>query len=160
MKLWMLEHRTAHALLGGLLGLLASGCGSPGVGDLSGTVSVRGTPLVYGTVTFVGADGVPRSGVIQPDGRYSVTGIPAGETRVAVVSPPVPKVELKLDVPSDTDPEQYKALEQERAATAARVAGVDRKKWQPIGKNYADFNTSGLIVTVTSGVGIHDIDLK
>jgi hypothetical protein len=156
MKPRVIARRTAHALFG----VLVSGCGAAGVGEVSGTVSVRGQPVVYGTVTLVGGDGAPHAGAIQPDGRYTVTGVPAGSVRIAVVSPPVPRVESKLDVPSDIDPEQYKALEQERAAAATRVAGIDRKMWHAIDKKYADFNTSGLTVVVASGANPYDIDLK
>lgn len=160
MKLRFLARRAAHALLGGLLVVVPSGCGAAGTSDVTGTVTVRGAPVVYGTVTFVGRDGTPHPGPIQPDGRYAVAGVPAGEARIAVISPTVPRAEAKLDVPSDLDPEQRQALEQERAAVVARVAGIDRKKWQPIDKKYADFSASGLTVTLAPGPGVHDIDLK
>jgi hypothetical protein len=62
------------------------GCG-PGIGQLTGKVTVGGKPVVLGTVSAIGSDGVARYGQIQPDGTYKIEGIPGGEVKIVVVSP-------------------------------------------------------------------------
>ena len=70
------------ALLALLLGASAASCGW-GQGEVRGTVRYNGKPLPFGTIQFLGSDGVPRAGAIGPDGTFAVR-LPAGEARVIV----------------------------------------------------------------------------
>src|SRR5260370_22275891 len=80
---WWIGLRSVRmALLAVLLGASISGCGW-GRGEVSGTVRYNGRPLPFGTIQFLGPDGVPCSGKIQPDGTFSVE-VPAGEAKVIV----------------------------------------------------------------------------
>src|SRR5438132_3725963 len=61
------------------------GCG--GKGDVSGQVTFKGKPLVFGTVQFEANDKTFKQGNINRDGTYSIDGVPVGEAKVAVNSP-------------------------------------------------------------------------
>lgn len=153
-----LARRAARLLVGcflGWLALAATGCGG-GVGELSGTVTAKGAPLVYGTVTVVDSDGMPHQGNIEPDGSYVVKKIPAGAAKILVVSPepPTKPGQKENSIGRGDDPARYNLFSPELAAK------VDWKKWRPIPKKYADPKTSDLTVTVRTGRNQHDIELK
>jgi hypothetical protein len=79
----LLRLRQGQAVLTALLlCALGTGCGS-GQGEVSGTVRYRGKPLPFGTIQFLGQDGIPYAGRIQPDGTFSVR-VPTGEAKVIV----------------------------------------------------------------------------
>ena len=59
-----------------------TGCGS-GKAEVSGVVLFNGQPLPFGTIQFLGPDGIPCSGRIQADGTYSVQAA-VGEAKVIV----------------------------------------------------------------------------
>jgi hypothetical protein len=94
--------------------LTLSGCGSGGMGSVSGQVTLDGKALGMGTVTFHPAqDGSLAVGQIGPDGRYellvaSEASVAPGDYVVTVVAAePLPKAKLgepeplpKLLVPS------------------------------------------------------------
>jgi hypothetical protein len=68
----------------------AAGCGQKSA-SVTGKVTYRGTPLASGTVVFVGPDGTTAgTGMIMPDGTYSVPKAPVGAVKAAVQSPPPP----------------------------------------------------------------------
>ncbi len=70
------------ALLGGILGTLLTGCGGSGaklppLAPVSGRVTLDGSPVPRGTVTFVpdeskGTKGPTAVGQIGPDGRFTL----------------------------------------------------------------------------------------
>src|SRR5262249_18749728 len=62
---------------------VAAGGATP-QGEVGGKVSYKGKPLEFGAVTFFSGDGTSHQAEIQPDGSYSLKGVPAGLTRVAV----------------------------------------------------------------------------
>src|SRR5262249_61627990 len=62
----------------------ATGCG--GYGDVSGKVTYKGKPLVWGTVQFEGSDKMVKQGNINSDGTYSISGVATGEAKAAVSS--------------------------------------------------------------------------
>src|SRR5437899_3191388 len=70
---------------GGALLTLVVGCG--GIGDVSGTVTYKGKPLVFGTVQFEASDKTFKQGIIESDCSYSIQGVSVGEAKVAVNSP-------------------------------------------------------------------------
>ena len=53
---------------------------------VSGKVTVGAAPATSGVVVFTTADGVPFSALIDANGRYKLTKLPAGEMKVRVVN--------------------------------------------------------------------------
>jgi hypothetical protein len=99
---------------------MLTGCGN-GLADVSGTVTLDGTPVegsrdVYGTVTFLREDGsgAPAIGIIQEAGRYDVStgtrrGLQPGNYIVGVaVKEILPPAEAGgLTRPRRISPEKY-----------------------------------------------------
>ena len=132
------------ALVALLLGASLAGCG-PGQGEVSGVVRVNGRPLPFGTIQFLGADGVPRAGKIQPDGTFSV-GVPAGEAKVIV---------------SCVDEARLNRLTAQLASKQGRAAPPPpaAENFSLIPQRYADWNASGLTVLVQPGKTVQDFAL-
>lgn len=80
-----MRSRPVRAAWAGVLACLAVGCG--GQGDISGTVTYKGKPVVTGSVTFYGPDKVAHIGAIDEQGNYKVAGVPTGTAEIAVASP-------------------------------------------------------------------------
>lgn len=120
-----------------LLALLAPGCG--GTGSLSGLVSYQGKPLVSGRVTAVAGEEGPRVGLIQPDGRYRIDGLPVGPVKLAVESP---------------DPLAAPSGDGDGGKVKGRPPG-----WVALPVKYGDIKTSGLTVDVRAGSGTRDLAL-
>jgi hypothetical protein len=131
------------ALLVVLLGAL-TGCGSS-TGEVNGTVRYNGKPLPSGTIQFLGQDGIPRDGRIQPDGTFSVQ-LPAGPAKVIITC----LDEARLN----------------RSAGSLK-AGSGRAAPPPLSSTslslipprYADWSTSRLTVVVQSGKIVQDFAL-
>src|SRR5690349_503951 len=64
----------------------AAGCGGQGA-TVSGKVSYKGRPVVSGSVIVLNPDGTARTGVILPDGSYTVEGVSRGLVKIGVLSP-------------------------------------------------------------------------
>jgi hypothetical protein len=126
-----------------LLALLALGCG--GRGDVSGKVTYKGKPLVWGTVQIEGSDKLVKQGNISSDGTYNVQGVAAGEAKVAVNS---------LDPTSAA----FQARQSPNAPTPKRRPEI--KGWFPIPEQYQDLSKPKLSYTVKSGQNTIDIELK
>ncbi len=126
-----------------LLVLAATGCG--GRGDVSGKVTYKGKPLVWGTVLFEGSDRTFKQGNIGSDGTYTIRGLATGEAWVAVssINPTSPDFQTRL--PS-------------RAPRPNRSAGVNG--WFPIPQKYDTPFTSGLTYPIKRGPNEIDIELK
>lgn len=127
--------RLCSLALTALLALAALGC--QGRGDVSGKVTSRGKPLVFGTILFVGSDGILRQSNLAKDGSYAVHGVRTGEARVAVHSP---------------NPRRITVLE---GPPYPNVPG-----WFAIPKHYESIDTSGLTYTIKGGSNMIDIELK
>jgi hypothetical protein len=113
-----------------LAALLATGCGAPSRGEVSGVVTYNGAPLPSGIVVFMN-EGVPSqyqvaSTSIGGDGRYHLPQVACGDVRISVNTPP----------------------------PVGPMRGV------PIPKHYADLEKSGLTYTVTAGSQTFDIKLS
>jgi len=68
-----------------VLGLLAGCNGGFAVGEVSGTVSFDGKPVEIGSISFISADGSkPSAGGAITDGKYAVSNVPAGPTKVRI----------------------------------------------------------------------------
>jgi hypothetical protein len=73
------------ALAAGAL-LAVTGCG--GTGDVTGKVSLNGTPLAGGIVTVYDSQQQNKSGLIMSDGTYTVAGVPLGQATITIVTSP------------------------------------------------------------------------
>jgi hypothetical protein len=156
------------AALGGF-----TGCGR-GTGDVSGRVTHKGKTVVCGSVTLVGPDGMTKSGRINPDGTYSVSGVGAGTVQLAVVSddparPLDPYKAGKTHGKAVTEPTDDSGRDPEAGRTVPVAPtdrsnwaepDVDRSKWFPLPKKYELVATSGLTIEIKAGsnTGI-DIEL-
>lgn len=84
----MFKRIPAAVLVAAALGLFVTGCS--GGGSVSGTVTLDGTPLKSGTVTFHPVNGGPTAvGTIGADGKYSLAigndrSVPPGDYVVTV----------------------------------------------------------------------------
>ena len=133
------------------LGLLAlAGCG-PAEGTVSGTVRFDGRPLTAGvnTVTFLCEDGSVKSCMVEPDGRYTLRGVPAGRARVTVLSLPPP-------------PQLGKAPGEDGKVKPIDGPGPAAKPDQAGGipDRYKDPDSSGLSYDVQRGSHTFDIELR
>lgn len=137
--------------------LLGATAGCDGnVATVTGKVTFQGKPIVFGTVSIIGPDGMTHSGPIQPDGSFSVAGVRVGEGKVAVTS---------LKPPDGNDGKSKRGgrdaggHDDERAAKPEAAAPADvLKNWFPIPSKYGDHKQSGLTVSVGDGKSV-TIDL-
>jgi hypothetical protein len=127
-----------------LLGVSAAGCG-PGQGEVRGTVRYNGRPLPSGTIQFLGQDGVPRAGKIQPDGTFAVR-VPAGAAKVIVTC---------------VDEARLAGLTRRSAGGPARAAAprLASGSFSLIPLRYGDWGASGLTAQVEPGGTRQDFDL-
>ena len=114
------------------------------------SVTYQGRPVTYGSVIFLSAGQVARSGVIQPDGSYGVEGVAPGAVKIAVISHAPSKGRSTLRGGKPTRPNERRADPQ-----SAVVNG-----WFPLPTRFEEPNTSGLDYTLASGRVSHDLDLK
>jgi hypothetical protein len=136
-----------RAALLGLLGLALPGCGSRPKGTVSGTVTYKGELVPSGTVAFYGPDDQVASAAIGPDGTYSASGVPLGDVKVTVTTPPPPD-------PNAAERLKKNPMIQERGIVIKqeKVVSVPRKYNLP--------GTSGISLTVTQGSQPFDVPLK
>jgi hypothetical protein len=64
---------------------LASGCSSKTT--VSGKVTYKGKPVVWGTVSIIAKDNIQYAAQINPDGTYTIPNVPTGPAKFAVSSP-------------------------------------------------------------------------
>ena len=101
------------------------GCGAGGGGStVQGKITYKSTPVTSGLINFKGTQAQPLGGVIKPDGSYEFE-LPPGDYQVRIDAPPVMPEGLKE---GDPIPKLGPRLAPEK---------------------YADFNSSGLTLTVT-----------
>jgi hypothetical protein len=73
----------------------------PGGTTLTGTVTSKGKPVVFGTVTVLTADNRTFFVPIRADGTYTLKGLPTGVAKVAVSSPNPRPITQPQDVAMD-----------------------------------------------------------
>jgi hypothetical protein len=137
---------TRATLLTLLVGVSLTGCGA-GRGEVSGVVRYNGKPLPHGTIQFLGEDGIPYAGKIQPDGTFSVE-LPAGEAKVIV---------------SCVDEARLTRFTSQMAASnhgRGTPPTVSSSNFSLIPQRYADWDASGLTVHVQRGKTEQDFDLS
>jgi hypothetical protein len=135
----------------GLALLASAGCGAES-GAVTGTVSFQGKSVASGTVIIVGADSLPYYGAIQDDGTYTIARVPTGLAKIAVLSPgPDSGPNIRMAYAAS-----QRGFEKKVAPRAFRG---DPHKWFPLPEKCAEFDTSGLTLTVTRGTNELDIVL-
>src|SRR5262245_33088792 len=127
------------------LGGLTAGCG-PSKTEVTGKVTHNGKPVVYGSVTLIGSDGIVYSSQIKEDGTFAIPGVPAGPVKIGVLSP------------NPKPPEAGKASGKDDLGAFSRgdrrpppVPESVVRAWFPIPDKYADPMTSGLSDKVSRG---------
>lgn len=65
---------------------MSGGCG-PSKGTVSGKVTHKGKPVVWGSVSLIASDGVQYVGQITPEGTYTIPNVPSGSVKICVSSP-------------------------------------------------------------------------
>jgi hypothetical protein len=126
----------------GFLVLLAAGCQSKG--HVTGKVTFKDKPLVYGTVLFVGSDGSSVQAMIQRDGNYSADGVAVGDAQVAVNSPNPKSIGIFTTWKNP----------------AKKPPPLEIPGWFEIPTRYGDVTTSKLNLAVKGGSNTFDIELK
>jgi len=121
-------------------------------GNVTGKVTFRGKPVYTGSVIIVGKDGVAAAGPIETDGTYVVQKAPVGDVTIGVVSKDPVYLHRISQLRSSRTPIPASAL--------TNPAGLDRKKWFPIPKEYEEPVHSGLSLSIKKGDNQYDIELK
>jgi hypothetical protein len=137
-------------ILGPLL-LALAGC-AEGRADVTGKVMHRGKTVLWGTVILQGPDGIPITGMIQPDGTYTVQGVAAGKVLLGVISRD-PGV-----LAGTKRPRGFKSQHSDRPQPPPPTV-IERSKWFPLPEKYEDPTKSGLEATLKGGANSYDIDL-
>jgi hypothetical protein len=136
------------------LALALAGCGG-GKGEVSGQVKFKGEPLPNGRVTFVcqaGTKEVFGSEILN--GRYTVSGIPAGLVKITVETfPPAPAKTLPTKIPGGIPPNI-------KGMPPPGSPPPPPEKYVALPPRYGNVKESGLSYTVTTGHQEHDITLQ
>jgi hypothetical protein len=114
--------------------VFTSGCGEklPTRVPVSGTVTIDGVPLAYGSIMFINDSTRPAGSVIDAQGRFTLSCYTADDGAI------VGRHKVKV--------------------TAAQPLGTDQVRWLAP-KKYADENTSGIEKEVTEPVSDMKIEL-
>jgi hypothetical protein len=136
--------------------LLAPGCGgrrrSVDHADVSGKVTYNGKPVTGGEITFVTAEGFASTGIIDPEGNYTIKA-PVGPVKVSVNNQMIV-----------TAAAGGKVLAKQKGGSAARPGAPEatpiKGKFMPLPPKYLKMDTTDLTYTVTSGSQTKDFDLK
>jgi hypothetical protein len=114
---------------------LAAGCGESNVGDVAGTVTVDGTPVDEGSITFTPADGQGQTagGPIKA-GKYAVR-VPPGRMKVSISAPKAIGKKKLYNTPNSPEgtiwkeglPARYNELTE---LTFEVKAGKNTKDWE------------------------------
>ena len=141
----------------GFLAVAALGCGG-GTTEVTGKVSFEGKPVVYGTVTLVGSDGLPKYGKIEPDGTFRIADAKLGPSKVYITSARPPGV----PIPGNTTPKtgRDEGMDERRGVPAnATVNPEVVKGWFPLPERFGDPALSDLSVDIERGKPLN-LDLK
>jgi hypothetical protein len=157
----MMNRHAARAAAAVLLGFLLAvgGCG-PSTGTVTGKVTHKGKPVVWGTITMIASDNIPYSGSLNPDGTYSIVGVRGGPVKIGVMSPN-PDGATRGSTPVGGRPGAGAAgdLGGKAAAPAQPAVALPAPgAWFALPDKYADPLQSGLTGTV-QGDTVLNVDL-
>jgi hypothetical protein len=112
-----------------------------------GKLTFKGEAVPSGTVAFYGPGDQVANAALLPDGTFEATGVPLGEVKVAVTTPP---------------PNDPKAAERLKNNPMVKERGitVKQEKVVSVPRKYNLPGTSGISLTVTQGSQQFDITLK
>jgi len=119
--------------------VFAAGCDGSKFAEVSGTVTVDGTPVETGSITFLPADGMtPTAGGEIKDGKYNVQ-VPIGLMKVSISVPKVigkkkiyPTPESpEMPITKEALPERYN---EKTELTLEVKSGANPKDWELSGK--------------------------
>ncbi|MCI0376193.1 MAG: hypothetical protein L0215_01170 [Gemmataceae bacterium] len=130
------------AVCGAALVLAAAGCQSQG--NVSGKVTYKSKPVVFGTILIQGSDGNARQGNIATDGSFSVRGLAVGQARVAVNSPDPKGITLLPNRNPNYKQDPY----------------PDVPGWFALPNRFEDVSTSGLTYQINGGNNTINIELE
>jgi hypothetical protein len=148
-----MTRRSAFATLCVLnvLVLAAAGCGSTtSKGTVSGKVTHKNKPVVWGTVTLIASDNKAYTGEITPEGTYSIPDVPGGPVKLCVTSP-------NPDAGKQRGGAGRGGAGDVEAGGGAAGVSLPKGAWFLIPEKYADPQRSGLTGTVHNDT---TIDLK
>jgi hypothetical protein len=127
-----------------------SGCGSRGVGTLSGNITHEGKPLNAGTIQVIHSNGMSFTAEIQPDGTYRLPDLPEGAVLVGVSNPhPLARYQELTG---------FAKTEEQRAAIR-KPTPEELRAWIGIPAGYANPDTSGLTAEIKKGLNSKDFAL-
>lgn len=143
------RHRRAGiAALFAAVALVASGC-QPTTHTVSGCVTFCGKPVTGGSVVLFGDGDRVYTGLISPDGRYSIPNVPVGEMRVTVRTHTTAPVGFRVGRP------QPSAVN----GPAGAAGGPPPPAIPNIPERYSVPEESGLTLTVGGTTDTFDIPL-
>jgi len=134
--------------------LVVSGCG-PAKTEVSGTVRYEGKPLTSGHVLVVDADGMSYTSPISGEGAFTVSGVPVGPVRFAVL---VSNMDVSKPLKREAGERRGKAGFKKRD-NSRRDNSVPPPKPQ-LPPRYAAVGTSGLSTTLKPGPNTFDLDMQ
>jgi hypothetical protein len=140
----LLPRWSGIVLLAGLA-LLNSGC-TKGQATVSGKVTFEGKVVSSGSVIMAGEDKIPKTGAIDKDGNYSITGVIFGSVNVAVISPD-PNRSPFAKLPPGTK-------------KGPRPVVAENTEWFAIPAIYGDLRQSEITFTISQKDTIFNIELK
>jgi hypothetical protein len=117
---------------------------------VTGRVTHKGKPVIWGAVILYGPDGQAAAGRIEPDGTFTVEKVPATPVSVAVVSQDPVYGNYML---------QMKSSRVKFTKKQWTPPPVDRKQWFPLPKRYEDPKSSGLTLILARGTNRCDLEL-
>jgi hypothetical protein len=140
--------------------LLTSVVGCGGTASVTGSVTSKSKnkKLVWGSVTMIGQDNIPRGGMITPEGTYTINGISAGPVKILVTSDnPKPSENAAARGRGGRDGDKKRGAAPGEAAAAPPEEII--KGWFPISEKYGDASKTTLTTTLNKGSNIYDIIL-
>ncbi|MBA4187787.1 MAG: hypothetical protein C0467_07185 [Planctomycetaceae bacterium] len=132
--------------------LMMTGCGQQST-DVTGMVTSRGRPVVWGTVSIIGSDQMTYYAPIQLDGTFTVTGVPVGQAKVGVYSPD-PYFELPV-----SRAVKLRIEEARRASGVVTPPKPPKGQWIKLPTKYSDPLSSGIVAELTAPTMPLDIRL-
>jgi len=147
----------ARAAILAFAALLAIGCGSRGLGKVTGKVTVGGVPVAGGTIMFYPAEGSGAVGAVGQDGVYTLTthkpgdGATIGSHKVAIHATSVGPG--TMEVPKSLDDELRGS-----PANAGKVLVPGKVTWL-VPEKYSTPDQSPLTAQVKAGNNTIDFEI-